>query len=252
MAWLSLLVAGLLEIGWAFGLKESDGFTRLWPSVATAAALGLSFFLFARAIRSIEVGTAYAVFTGIGTAGTVVVGILFLGEPVDLWRLFFVALLIGGIVGLKMIAADAPRPAVAGGEPASACGEPAAACDESAGSDRGLPAGGNGGRAAGSVPEVGGSGPAVGGDGPAIGGVPSASDGRLGETAFGGDGPKVGGSGPAVGGVPSASDSRPGETAVAGDIPADKAPAAEAKLESAAQDGGARNEPVAAAGKRKE
>lgn len=202
MAWLLLLMAGLLEIGWAFGLKESEGFTRLWPSVATVAALGFSFFLFARAMRSIEIGTAYAVFTGIGTAGTVVVGILFLGEPVDLWRLFFVALLIGGIVGLKMIASDAPRPAIAGGEPASACGEPAAACDEPAGSYRGLPAGGNGGRA--------------------------------------------------VGAVPSASDRRPGETAVAGDIPVDKAPAAEAKLETAEQDRGARNEPVAAAGKRKE
>ncbi|CAH1193565.1 Guanidinium exporter [Paenibacillus plantiphilus] len=106
MAWLYLIIGGLLEIGWAFGLKESQGFTLLLPSVLTVLAMIASFICFAKSMKSIEIGTAYAVFTGIGTAGTVIVGMLVLDEPAELLKLLFVALLIGGIVGLKMISAD--------------------------------------------------------------------------------------------------------------------------------------------------
>ncbi|MCQ6561964.1 DMT family transporter [Paenibacillus mendelii] len=114
MAWVYLLVGGMLEIGWAFGLRASEGFTILLPSVLTIVMLAASFYLFAKSMRMIEIGTAYAVFTGIGTAGTVVIGMLLLGEPADLLRLFFVALLVGGIVGLKMISSDKDA-----GEPAA-------------------------------------------------------------------------------------------------------------------------------------
>ncbi|MBW7475119.1 multidrug efflux SMR transporter [Paenibacillus oenotherae] len=103
MAWLYLIIGGLFEVGWAFGLKEADGFTRLLPSVLTIAAMVASFVCFAKSLQRIEIGTAYAAFTGIGTAGTVVIGMLVLGEPAELLKLFFVALLLGGIIGLKMI-----------------------------------------------------------------------------------------------------------------------------------------------------
>ncbi|UVI29983.1 DMT family transporter [Paenibacillus spongiae] len=106
MAWVYLLVGGMLEIGWAFGLRASEGFTILLPSVLTVIMLAASFYLFAKSMRIIEVGTAYAVFTGIGTAGTVLIGMLLLNEPADWLRLFFVALLVGGIIGLKMISSD--------------------------------------------------------------------------------------------------------------------------------------------------
>ncbi|MCF2944206.1 DMT family transporter [Paenibacillus tarimensis] len=118
MAWLLLFLAGILEVVWAFGLKQSEGFTRPLPSVVTIALLVLSFYLFAKVMRRIEIGTAYAVFTGIGTAGTVIVGILFLGEPGGFWRLFFVLLLLGGIVGLKMISGDGAGTAEAGSDKA--------------------------------------------------------------------------------------------------------------------------------------
>ncbi|AZN38636.1 DMT family transporter [Paenibacillus albus] len=106
MAWLFLLIAGLLEICWAYGLQASHGFTRLVPSVITVSLLIISFMFFSTAMRKIEIGTAYAVFTGIGTVGTVITGILFLDEPVDVLKLVFIALLMSGIIGLKMIAAD--------------------------------------------------------------------------------------------------------------------------------------------------
>src|SRR5262245_6799397 len=108
MQWLFLLLAGLLEIGWTFGLKYSEGFTQLAPSLVTIVFLGASFYLFARALRTIEIGVAYALFTGIGTAGTVIAGILVLNEPADFWRLFFIALLIGGIIGLKLVSKEKP------------------------------------------------------------------------------------------------------------------------------------------------
>lgn len=102
MSWVLLVVAGLFEIAWAIGLKLTDGFTRLWPSVGTFAALVISFGLLGIAARSLPIGTAYAVWTGIGAAGTVLCGIVFLGEPATLVRLICVGLIIVGILGLKI------------------------------------------------------------------------------------------------------------------------------------------------------
>lgn len=102
MAWVILLVAGLLEIGWAVGLKYTDGFTRLWPTVATVAAMVASLFLLGLAVRSLPVGTAYAVWTGIGTVGTVLLGILLLDESSAPLRLLFIAMIVAGILGLKL------------------------------------------------------------------------------------------------------------------------------------------------------
>lgn len=108
MQWIFLLLAGVLEVGWTFGLKYSEGFTQLVPSIVTVVLLAASFMLFARAMRTIEIGVAYAMFTGIGTVGTVVAGILILDEPADFWRLFFITLLVGGIVGLKLVSKEKP------------------------------------------------------------------------------------------------------------------------------------------------
>ncbi len=110
MQWIFLLLAGFLEVGWTFGLKYSEGFTQLVPSIITVVLLAASFMLFARAMRTIEIGVAYAMFTGMGTAGTVIAGILVLHEPADFWRLFFITLLIAGIVGLKLVSKDKPEP----------------------------------------------------------------------------------------------------------------------------------------------
>ena len=101
MAWILLLVAGLLETGWAIGLTYTDGFTRLWPSVLTIAGIVVSMLLLSIAARTLPIGTAYAVWVGIGAAGAVVLGILLLGEPFNAARLFFLALLLISIVGLK-------------------------------------------------------------------------------------------------------------------------------------------------------
>ncbi|WP_337103967.1 DMT family transporter [Paenibacillus sp. YIM B09110] len=106
MAWIYLLLAGFLEVGWTFGLKYSEGFTVLVPSIITVVLLAASFYLFAKSMQIIEIGTAYAMFTGMGTVGTVIAGILFLEEAVDFWRLFFIVLLISGIVGLKLVSKD--------------------------------------------------------------------------------------------------------------------------------------------------
>ena len=103
MTWILLVVAGMLEIGWAIGLKYTDGFTRLVPTVLTVAAMILSMGLLGLAIRTLPVGTAYAVWTGIGTAGTVVLGILLFDEPASFLRLFCVGLIVVGIVGLRLI-----------------------------------------------------------------------------------------------------------------------------------------------------
>jgi quaternary ammonium compound-resistance protein SugE len=103
MAWLLLFVAGLLEIGWAIGLKYTDGFTRPWPTVWTVAAMIASVVLLALAVRTLPVGTAYAVWTGIGAAGTVILGIALFGEPATLLRLLFVGLIVAGIAGLKLV-----------------------------------------------------------------------------------------------------------------------------------------------------
>lgn len=101
MAWLYLVVAGLFEVGFALGLKYSEGFTRLWPTVGMVVAGGISFYLLSIAMRSLPVGTAYAVWTGIGAAGTVILGILFLKESSDLIRLLSITLIIVGVVGLR-------------------------------------------------------------------------------------------------------------------------------------------------------
>jgi quaternary ammonium compound-resistance protein SugE len=97
-----LFIAGVLEIGWAVGLKYTRGFTRPLPSVATVLTMAASMFLLAVAVRSIPIGTGYAVWTGIGAAGTAVVGMALLGEPVTLVRIGCLGLIIGGIVGLKI------------------------------------------------------------------------------------------------------------------------------------------------------
>ncbi len=103
MNWILLIIAGLLEVGWAIGLKYSEGFTRLWPSVFTVVTMALSVFLLAVAMRSLPVGTAYAVWTGIGVVGTVILGIVLFGESASLARLACVGLIIAGIAGLKFI-----------------------------------------------------------------------------------------------------------------------------------------------------
>jgi quaternary ammonium compound-resistance protein SugE len=101
-AWLALLLAGLLEIGWALGLKYSDGLTRFWPSVGTVAAIVLSFGLLGLALKSVPFGTAYAVWTGIGAAGSMIIGMLLFGESADLMRVACLTLIIAGMVGLKL------------------------------------------------------------------------------------------------------------------------------------------------------
>ena len=105
MAWIILAVAGVLEIGWAIGLKYTEGFTRLGPTIATVSAMVVSLALLGLAIRTLPVGTAYAVWTGIGTVGTVLLGILLFGESTEPLRLFFIALVVSGIIGLKLVAA---------------------------------------------------------------------------------------------------------------------------------------------------
>jgi quaternary ammonium compound-resistance protein SugE len=102
MAWAQLLVAGLLEVAWAIGLKYTEGFTRLLPSVATIAAMAGSFVLLAQALRVLPVGTAYAVWTGIGAAGTAVLGILLFDESQAPLRLACLGLIVAGIVGLRL------------------------------------------------------------------------------------------------------------------------------------------------------
>ena len=102
--WLYVLAAGLLEAGWALGLKLSVGFTRFWPSVATVIGIASSMALLARAAWDLPIGTAYAVWVGIGSAGAVILGAVFLGEPLGATRLAFLTLLIVAIVGLKMTA----------------------------------------------------------------------------------------------------------------------------------------------------
>lgn len=105
MAWILLFLAGLLEVGWAIGLKYTEGFTRLWPTVGTAASMLLSLWLLGMAMRSLPVGTAYPVWVGVGAVGTVILGIVLLGEPASLARLGSVALIVVGIVCLKLASA---------------------------------------------------------------------------------------------------------------------------------------------------
>jgi quaternary ammonium compound-resistance protein SugE len=108
MAWIYLLIAGVLEIGWAIGLKYTEGFSRLWPSVWTIAAMIGSFSLLSEAIKTIPLGTGYAVWTGIGAAGTAVVGMAFFGESRDVLRILCLLLIVAGIVGLKFASTAEP------------------------------------------------------------------------------------------------------------------------------------------------
>ena len=103
MAWVVLFVAGLCEIGWAVGLKYTDGFTRLWPTVFTGVALVASMALLGVAVKSLPLGTAYAVWTGIGAVGTVILGIVLFKEPATVARLVCVGLIVSGILGLKFL-----------------------------------------------------------------------------------------------------------------------------------------------------
>jgi quaternary ammonium compound-resistance protein SugE len=102
MAWLYLLIAGLLEVGWAIGLKYTEGFSRLWPSLATVAAMILSLGFLGLALKTLPVGTAYAIWTGVGAVGTAILGIYLFAEPANAMRLACIGLIVSGIVGLKL------------------------------------------------------------------------------------------------------------------------------------------------------
>ena len=103
MPWIYLFFAGIFEIGWAVGLKYTHGFTRLTPSLLTAAAMAVSLFLLGLALRSLPLGTAYAIWTGIGTIGTAILGIVLFAEPATALRLACIAMIAAGIVGLKLV-----------------------------------------------------------------------------------------------------------------------------------------------------
>jgi quaternary ammonium compound-resistance protein SugE len=105
MAWLYLLLAGVFEIGFAIGLKYTEGFTRLWPSVGTVVSAGISLWLLTQALRTIPVGTAYAIWTGIGAVGVAALGILLFSESASLPRLLCIAAIVGGVIGLKVTSA---------------------------------------------------------------------------------------------------------------------------------------------------
>lgn len=109
MAWVYLVVAGLLECGWAIGMKQSQGWTRLWPSVWTMVLMVLSFWLLSKAMNLLPAGTAYAVWTGIGAAGTALLGILILKEPAGAARLACIGLIVAGVIGLKVVSRDEPQ-----------------------------------------------------------------------------------------------------------------------------------------------
>ena len=106
MSWLALFIAGLFEVGWAVGLKYTEWFTRLWPSVWTIAAMAISFFFLSYSLKTLPIGTAYAVWTGIGAVGTVIFGILILNESANIWRLLSILLIIIGILGLKLVSSN--------------------------------------------------------------------------------------------------------------------------------------------------
>lgn len=104
MAWIYLVIAGVLEIFWAISLKYTDGFSRLWPSITTIGGMIASFYFLAQALKTIPVGTGYAVWTGIGAAGTAILGIVLFAEPASLPRVFCIGLIVAGIIGLKLAA----------------------------------------------------------------------------------------------------------------------------------------------------
>src|SRR5215813_5548268 len=102
MNWIILIIAGLFEVGWAIGLKYTEGFTRLWPTIGTVLAMIMSIWLLGIGMKTLPVGTAYSVWVGVGAAGTVLLGIMLLGEPANAARLISVAFIVAGIVGLKL------------------------------------------------------------------------------------------------------------------------------------------------------
>jgi quaternary ammonium compound-resistance protein SugE len=104
MPWFILFIAGLFEVAWAVGIKYTEGWTRFWPAAFTVVAMVASFYLLSVALRHIPMGTAYAVWTGIGTIGTVVYGIIFFKEPADILRMVCILLIICGIIGLRILA----------------------------------------------------------------------------------------------------------------------------------------------------
>ncbi|HRN53680.1 MAG TPA: quaternary ammonium compound efflux SMR transporter SugE [Gemmatimonadaceae bacterium] len=105
MAWIILLVAGLFEVGWAIGLKYTEGFTRPWPTVATVLSMVVSLWLLGIALKTLPVGTAYAVWVGVGAVGTVILGVALFNEPTNAPRMLSVALIVAGIIGLKLTSA---------------------------------------------------------------------------------------------------------------------------------------------------
>ena len=108
MAWVYLVIAGLLEIAWAIGMKQSQGWTRLWPSVWTLVTMAISFWLLSVAMKSLPAGTAYAVWTGIGAAGTAILGVIIFKEPATAGRLVCVLLIVSGVIGLKLVTKTVP------------------------------------------------------------------------------------------------------------------------------------------------
>ena len=103
IAWVYLFIAGLFEVGWAIGLKYTDGFTRLWPTAFTAGSMVISVVLLGLALKTLPVGTGYAVWTGIGTVGTAILGIVLFGDPATVARLGAIAMIVAGIIGLKVL-----------------------------------------------------------------------------------------------------------------------------------------------------
>lgn len=106
MAWVYLVIAGLLETVWAVGLKYTEGFTKLWPSVGTLVAMAASIFLLSMALRTLPIGTGYAIWTGIGTVGVAIMGVMLFGESLSLLRMLFLLMIVVGILGLKLVSAD--------------------------------------------------------------------------------------------------------------------------------------------------
>src|SRR5690606_16909532 len=105
MSWTILVIAGLFEIGWAIGLKYTEGFTKLWPTIGTVTAMAISLALLGIAMKSLPVGTAYAVWVGVGAVGTAILGIVLLGEPANAGRMISLGLIVAGIIGLKLASA---------------------------------------------------------------------------------------------------------------------------------------------------
>ena len=103
MAWVILIIAGLFEIGWAVGLKYTEGFSRLWPSLGTVAAMIVSLVLLGLALKELPIGTAYAVWTGVGAVGTAILGIYLFGDAANFARLACIGLIVAGIIGLKLV-----------------------------------------------------------------------------------------------------------------------------------------------------